>query len=165
MKYPLLEPATTLAAGAVVFGTLALGVGKPAWGATPVTEEQATAAAVAARALDDSASENSDMEKRTVEPFAWSAASESSAAWYPGAGVDDTGATDTGATDNLTSLSASPMQTHLATSGAMLGAQEASVIPNEHAVIPLPAGAWTGLAGLTSLATIRARKAIVRFFT
>jgi hypothetical protein len=164
MKYPLLEPATTLAAGAVVFGALALGVGKPAWGATPVTEEQAHAAALAARALDDSASENSDIDNRTIDTALWSDSNESPA-WYPGSsGGGGGGADDTTAT-RLTTLSASPMQTsHLAT-GATLAAQEASVIPNEHAVIPLPAAAWTGLAGLTSLATIRARKAIGRFFT
>jgi hypothetical protein len=161
MKYPLREPATTLVAGAVVFGALALGVGKAAWGATSVTEEPATAAAVAARALDDSASENSDIPQRDqhiVETGLWSDPTESSA-WYPGA--DDTEVADA----NLTTLASSPMQTpHLAT-GATLAAQQPSVIPNEHAVIPLPAGAWTGLAGLTSLATIRARKAILRFFT
>jgi len=159
MKYPMLEPATTLVAGAVVFGTLALGVGKPAWGVTSVTEEQATAAAVAARALDD-ASENSDVHPQMVETALWSDPDESSA-WYPGA--DDPDGADTHG--NLTTLASSPMQTpHLATS-ATLAAQQTSVIPNEHAVIPLPAGAWTGLAGLASLATIRARKAIARFFT
>ena len=160
MKYPLLEPATTLVAGAVMFVALALGAGRPAWGATAVTEEQADAAAAAARALEDSASENSDIAKRTVETIVWSGAAES-AAWYPGTEDADTGSAAT----SLTSLTPSPMQTPNLASGAMLAAQQASVIPNEHAVIPLPAGAWTGLAGLTSLATIRARKAICRFFT
>ena len=163
MKYPLLEPATTLVAGVVMFVALALGAGRPAWGATAVTEEQADAAAVAARALDDSASENTEVDKRTLEPITWSGASES-AAWYPGAnGADD--ADSANAATRLTTLSPSPMQTANLATGAMLATQQASVIPNEHAVIPLPAGAWTGLAGLTSLATIRARKAILRFFT
>ena len=162
MKYPLLEPATTLAAGAVVFGALALGVGNPAWGATPVTEEQAHAAALAAGALDDSASENSDIDQRTIDTALWSDTDESSA-WYPGDGGG--GGADDATTTSLTTLSASPMQTPHLAAGARLAAQEGSVIPNEHAVIPLPAAAWTGLAGLTSLATIRARKAIARFFT
>ena len=57
MRNALLEPARGVAPAAVLFAALALGVGKPAWGNASVTEEQAQAAAVAARIADDEASD------------------------------------------------------------------------------------------------------------
>jgi hypothetical protein len=154
MSNPLLDPARPIVAAVVVFAALALGVGKPAWGDASVTEEQADAVAIAARdAAEDQSVEGAtaDLDARVVQTTLWSASGETSN-WFPT--PDET----------QLALSPSPMQTtHLAT-GATLAAQEATVIPNEHAVIPLPPAAWTGFAGLVSLGTIRARKAIVRFF-
>jgi len=155
MRNALLEPARGVAPAAVLFAALALGVGKPAWGNASVTEEQAQAAAVAARIADDEASAPQDDGMiRNVETVVWSEP-EDPPAWFPT--LDETDLT----------ISPSPMQTENLAMGDDPAAaqQESVVIANEHTVIPLPAGAWTGLAGLVSLGTIRGRKAIIRFFT
>jgi hypothetical protein len=155
MSCPLLEPARPIVAAALVFAALALGVGKPAWGDALVTEEQADAAAVAAREADDQLVGGvADLDARIVQTTIWSASSNESPDWF--AALEDV-------PTDLT-VSPSPMQPPNLETGATLAAQEAAVIPNEHAVIPLPSAAWTGFAGLASLGTIRARKAIVRFF-
>lgn len=165
MKSPLLEPPRVVIAAAFV--ALALGLGNAAAADAPVTEKQAEAAALHAATEDaapisdapddtpvNGATEGFDLV--TTETIIWSAPGERPAAlaWYPpfaeGAAAD---------TLDLT-LSASPMQSTAISPAAVQGA-----ITNEHTVIPLPPAAWTGLAGLASLATIGGRKAIVRFFT
>jgi len=156
MNNPMLEPARGLAPAAILFVALALGVGRPAWGNAPVTEEQAEAATVAARIADDEAGVQDDGMIRNVETVVWSEP-EDAPAWFPTLDASD-----------LTLLP-SPMRTE---NLPVAGSEQATVqqppnvlIANEQTVIPLPPGAWTGLAGLVSLGTIRARKAIIRFFT
>lgn len=167
MTFPHLRPPRDMAAAAFV--ALALGLGSPAFAEAPVTGKQAAAIAADSAhsdhtAVDDSAtavdptlnSATDGIDLQTIETVIWSesaAADEQPLAWYPPL-AEEEGAID------LT-LSGSPVQ--VTTVSPVSGAT--GVITNEHAVIPLPPAAWTGLAGLASLATIRGRKAIVRFFT
>ena len=132
------------------FVALALGLVNPASAKTPVTEEQAEAAAVAAdAALYEEAGETAF--SQTTDTFDWSFVNEPPV-WFPTLTQDDLTLT-------------SPMQR--VDLPGVVGAEPASttVVANEHAVIPLPPAAWTGLAGLASLAAIHARKSIIRFFS
>jgi hypothetical protein len=150
----MFEPARLIVA-ATVFVALVLGTSKAARADAPMTQEQAEAAAVAADAADAAQAEDDAddvIDQQTVERVIWSEPDEPPA-WFPE--LNDSAI-------DLT-LSPSPMQTAGYSADAM-AAQAAAVIPNEHTVIPLPAAAWTGLAGLASLATIRGRKALIRFF-
>jgi len=159
MRNPLLEPARGVVPVAVMFVALALGVGKPGSASASVIEEQATeaAAVAAARIADDEASvQQDDGVIRNVETITWSEPDDSPT-WFPVLEQPELALV----------LTPSPMQTPnlpAANSATALAAQQ-STIANEHTVIPLPPAAWTGLAGLASLGTIRARKAIIRFFT
>ncbi len=169
MSYPLLEPRRRrmVAIAVGVFGALALASGEPARGEVSVADEQAEASAVAAEALDAARYEASAITADTdtgdatlIGPIDWSEAHQAMT-WFPvtmeedNANGDDTRA-------SLLALAPSPMRTPGLTSQAV--APQPTVIPNEYAVIPLPSAAWTGLAGLASLATIGGRKALMRFF-
>ena len=169
MSNPMLEPRRrAVGAAVVVFVALALSVGKPARGEVSVSEEQAEASAVATEAIDavryDEASANWNAVDAKVATIDWSEPGES-LVWFPTTAALDnhnTASADADNRANLLSLAPSPMRTPGLTSQFV--APPAEIIPNEHAVIPLPPAAWTGLAGLASLATIGGRKALVRFF-
>jgi hypothetical protein len=165
MRFPLLEPPRVVRAAAFV--ALALGLGNAAWGDAIVTEKQAEAAALAAAAPQpaheatvnnraaDAGDDVIDLQTFEVtETVIWAAPQEQMH-WFPKLEED---AAPTAAS-NLLKLSPSPVQL---TDTSLTGATGA--LTNEHAVIPLPPAAWTGLAGLASLATFGGRKAILRFF-
>ena len=152
MKFRLLERARMFLAAAA-FVALALGVGIPAWAAAPVTEEQADAPGMAA---DDFLQGNAGrFVAQTTATFDWSAPGDR-AAWFPTLDQDD-----------LTLLPSPVQRVDLSAVGVAASepVQPSTLITNEHAVIPLPPAAWTGLVGLASLAAIHGRKAIVRFFS
>jgi hypothetical protein len=158
MKSPRLEPArvTGMPAAAVVFVALALVLGKPARAEAAVTEEQAEAATVAATAVDAAAAEewtDVPLDARIVERVVWSEP-EAPPSWFPALQEQP----------DLT-LTPSPVQPVNLSAAGTTAMRETHAVTNEHAVIPLPPAAWTGLAGLASLAVIHGRKAIVRFFT
>jgi hypothetical protein len=162
MSYLLLESRCGGMARAAVFVALALALaaGKLAWAKAPVTEEQTEAAVVAARATEEEVSAKDDdadliVDARYVERVIWSEP-EDAPEWFPP--LDE-------GVENVLTLTPSPMQTP-GLSALKVASNNApqELIANEHTVIPLPPAAWTGLAGLASLFTIRGRKAIVRFF-
>ena len=154
MKFRLLEPMPVMIALAG-FMALALGIGSPASARTLVTEEEAEAAAVAASAMDAALQEEageSGFLQTPTDTFDWSAFEEPPL-WFPTLSQDDLMLTSPVERVELQSL-ADPEP-----------AATATLIPNEHAVIPLPPAAWSGLLGLASLAAIHGRKSIIRFFS
>src|SRR3954471_8484504 len=98
MRNPLLEP-TRLLCSVAGFVAPALGVGRSAYGVTLVTEEQADAAAVAARVSGDGGTRINDaIDTRYLETVAW-AEVEDATSWFPTLDEDDL------------QVSRSPMQT------------------------------------------------------
>jgi hypothetical protein len=167
MSYPLLEPRRRISSVALVFAALALGFGAPARGEVSVFDEQAEASAVAAQALEVAWFEHSSTwnaaraDATIIDSIDW-LDPNTPTAWYP-VTTDEANAD---AADHphagLLKFAPSPMRTPGLTKQTV--APPAEIIPSEHAVIPLPPAAWTGLAGLASLATIGGRKALIRFF-
>jgi type II secretory pathway pseudopilin PulG len=153
-----------------VLAALALGSGKPARGEVSVFHEQAEATAVATQALDAARSEARATWHATIRGDAaminsvdWMEPSQP--AWFPVTADDESansGAADEATRAGLLALTPSPMRTAGLTNQAV--APQPEIISYEYAVIPLPPAAWTGLAGLASLATIGGRKALIRFF-
>jgi len=162
MKYPMLDTARLTAAAVVVCGAVALGVGRPALGDPLVTEEQAEAAAVAAREADAEGQMSvNEPVVASVETVVWRESADEKFDWFPSL------------EENVLTLLRSPVETSNLPIGGLADDDDnaissqwptGNIIANEQTVIPLPPAAWTGLAGLMSLATIRGRKAIVRFF-
>ncbi|MEA2734935.1 MAG: hypothetical protein QOE14_1386 [Humisphaera sp.] len=147
--YRLLKSARigSAAAVAAAFVALALSVGSPARADASLTEDQAKViAAVAAASEDETRIHGDDVQvaESVIVPEP-----DETPAWFPEFDAD------------ALTLTPPPIQT------TSFQTDDAAhlVITNEHAVIPLPPAAWTGLAGLASLATIGGRKAILRFFT
>ena len=167
MIYPFLEPRRRIILVAVIFATLALGFGAPARGEVSVFDEQAEASAVAAQALEvawseDSSTSNAARADATIiDSVDWLDASTPTA-WFPVTPDEANADAAAHARAGLLELVPSPMRTPGLTNQTVAPLTE--IIPNEHAVIPLPPAAWTGLAGLASLATFGGRKALIRFF-
>ena len=165
MRNPMLEPRRIVVAAAVAFAALALATAaEPARGAMSVIDEQADASAVVAQTLDEirfAAQPNRGHNDAMIFETT-SSLDNRRAEWFPAIDGEevDRDADESPTAAALLALAPSPMSTP----GVQAVAQQPDVIPNEHAVIPLPPAAWTGLAGLLSLATIGGRKALQRFF-
>jgi len=164
---PMLEPRRLVVAAAVAFAALALAAADPARGEVSVSDEQADASAVVAETLDAVRFATPDLgtkagDATTLVTADW--LDNESMAWFPA--IEEEGvardADDDSPAAHLLTLAPSPMRTPGLTK--QMVAQQPEIIPHEHAVIPLPSAAWTGLAGLASLATIGGRKALLRFF-
>ena len=167
MSYPLLEPRRRISSVALVFAALALGFGAPVRGAVSVFDEQAEASAVAAQALEvawseyGSTSNAARADATIIDSIDW-LDPNTPTAWFPVTPEEANADAADNAHAGLLELAPSPMRTPGLTNQTVAPLPE--IIPNEHAVIPLPAAAWTGLAGLASLATFGGRKALIRFF-
>ena len=148
MMDPLLKRVRPYLLGSVAAAALALGVGSPARANSVLTEDKALAPAVAD--ADRVGSAWNDSEMQVVQTVVVSEPSEPGD-WFPTLSEAD-----------LT-LTPSPVRpvTFQANDAAAL---DAATTGDHQAVIPLPSALWTGMAGLSALATIGWRKAIARFF-
>ena len=146
MKYSPLHPVGRhLLAAAVTLGA-ACGLGNPA---------QAGAGAIDQRALVEIADPQrqgaawEDEPVQVIETVVISVPSDPPN-WFPALRADQV---------TLTPSPARPVSLQAAEPG-----DGGEPTLSEHAVIPLPPAAWTGLAGLSALATVGWRKSIARFF-
>ena len=146
--------ARTTPVAVVALAALALGLGTASAAEVSVTRQQADDAARAAAAAEEPL-------VRIVETVVWSEppvadALAESPAWFPT--LDE---------DALALPAAPAAVTSFGVDAFDGGDVDAGLNPiaREHTVIPLPPAAMTGLVGLASLATIRGRKAIAKFFT